>query len=359
MKFGLHYQLPCSAGQSAVQRYRDTLDQAVHAEALGFESVWPVEQHFNANLSIMPSPLLMLAALAERTRTLRLGIAIILLPLSHPLRVAEEIATLDVISNGRVEFGIGRGAIPSHFRGFGVPIAENRDRFTEELEVIRQAWTNDRLSYHGRFYDFDRISVVPKPVQQPHPPIRVAANSEDTFEVMGGMGLPIFAASQVNPFHRIKRFLATYREALKAAGHPADRAEDVSVLIPLYVGESAAQVRHEMEPSIKHFLSTATSLFGSGTPPPGTPRSAGSKSDAAARLKQTLERLASMTYEQVCERMAIFDAPEACIERLRGFQQDFNMDRVICWFNPGGQVPHAQVMRSMELFAAKVMPQFA
>ena len=137
MKFGLHYQLPCSANQSPVQRYRDTLDQAVYAEALGFDSVWPVEQHFNANLSIMPAPLLMLAALAERTRTLRLGIAIVLLPLSHPLRVAEEIATLDVISNGRVEFGIGRGAVPNHFRAFGVPIAENRDRFVEGLEVIQ------------------------------------------------------------------------------------------------------------------------------------------------------------------------------------------------------------------------------
>jgi len=359
MKFGLHYQLPCTADQSPVQRYRDTIEQAVHAEGLGFESVWPVEQHFNASLSIMPSPLLMLAAIAERTRTLRLGIGIILLPLSHPLRVAEEIATLDVISNGRVEFGIGRGAIPKHFRGFGIPIAENRDRFIEGLEIIRQAWTSDGFSYHGRFFDLERISVVPKPVQQPHPPIRVATNSEETFEVMGRMGLPICAASQVNPFHRIKRFLVTYREARKAACHPAAGPEDVSILMPLYVGTSAAQVRREMEPSIKYFLSTATSLFGSGAPLPGASRSSGSQPDATMRLKQTLERLASMTYEQVCERMAIFDTPEACIERLQGYREDFKMGRVICWFNPGGQVPHQQVLRSMELFAAKVMPHFA
>src|SRR5712692_11493006 len=199
MKFGLHYQLPCFGSQSPVQRYRDTLEQSVHAEALGFESVWPVEQHFNADLSITPAPLLLLAALAERTRTLRLGIAIVLLPLSHPLRIAEEIASLDVLSNGRVEFGVGRGAVPSHFRGFGVSISENRDRFVEGLEVILQAWTSDRVSYHGRFYDIERISVVPKPVQQPYPPIRVAANSEDTFELIGRMGLPIFVASQVNP----------------------------------------------------------------------------------------------------------------------------------------------------------------
>jgi len=356
MKFGLHFQLPCSPDQSPVQRYRDTLDQAAHAETLGFDSVWPVEQHFNPGLSIMPAPLLMLAALAERTRTLRLGIAIILLPLSHPLRVAEEIATLDVISNGRVEFGIGRGAVPNHFRAFGVPIAENRDRFVEGLEVIRQAWTSDRVSFHGRFFDIERVAVVPKPVQQPHPPIGVAVNSEETLAMTGRMGLPIYVASQVNPFHRIKRFLPIYHEARQAAGHPAATANDITILTPLYVGESAAQVRREVEPSIRHFLSTVTSLYGaSGTPPPGLARP---RSDAAANLKETLERLARMTYEQVCERMAVFDTPEACVERLEGFRNDFGMGRVICWFNPGGQVPHAQVMRSMEMFAAKVMPHF-
>src|SRR5260370_14647494 len=152
MKFGLHYQVPCSASQSPVQRYRDTLDQAAYAEALGFESVWPVEQHFIQDLSIMPAPMLLLAAIAERTKTLRLGIAIVLLPLSHPLRIAEEVATLDVLSNGRVEFGIGRGSIPSHFTGFGVPLAENRERFAEALEVIVQAWTAERVSHAGRFF---------------------------------------------------------------------------------------------------------------------------------------------------------------------------------------------------------------
>src|SRR5437016_7605243 len=152
MKFGLHYQLPCRDSQSPVQRYRDTLEQAAHAETLGFESVWPVEQHFDPELSILPSPLLLLAALAERTRNLRLGIAIILLPLSHPIRVAEEIATLDVLSDGRVEFGIGRGAIPAHFSGFGISQAESRDRFLESLEIVLGAWKNERLSYQGRFF---------------------------------------------------------------------------------------------------------------------------------------------------------------------------------------------------------------
>jgi alkanesulfonate monooxygenase SsuD/methylene tetrahydromethanopterin reductase-like flavin-dependent oxidoreductase (luciferase family) len=207
MKFGLHYQLPCRDFQSPVQRYRDTLEQAAHAEELGFESVWPVEQHFDPELSILPSPLLLLAALAERTRNLRLGIAIVLLPLWHPLRIAEEIATLDVLSNGRVEFGVGRGSLPEHFKGFGIAQSESRERFLEALDIIRLAWTSEKVSYGGRFFQIGEVAVVPKPVQQPYPPIRVAANSPDTFEMMGQLGLPIFVASQVNPVARIREYL--------------------------------------------------------------------------------------------------------------------------------------------------------
>jgi natural product biosynthesis luciferase-like monooxygenase protein len=346
MKFGLHYQLPCSGSQSPVQRYRDTLDQAIYAEALGFESVWPVEQHFNPNLSILPSPLLMLAALAERTRTLRLGIAIVLLPLSHPIRVAEEIATLDVLSNGRVEFGIGRGSIPTHFTGFGLNQAESRERMLESLEIILQAWTSERLSFQGRFYQINDLSIVPKPVQQPHPPIRVAANSVDTFELMGQLGYPIFVAAQVNPFHKIREYLPLYRQARKAAGHPDHGGEDVTLLTPLYIGNDPAQIRRELEPSIKHFLQAVATLYAS----------AGLLLEG--RIKEVLERVQRMTYEQICKVMAVFDTPDACVERLKGFQQEFGMGRVICWFNPGGMVPHAQVMRSMELFATKVMPHF-
>jgi len=332
-----------------VQRYRDTLAQATYAEALGFESVWPVEQHFNADLSILPAPLLLLAALAERTRTLRLGIAIVLLPLSHPLRVAEEIATLDVLSNGRVEFGIGRGSIPSHFTGFGVPQAESRDRFLEGLEVITQAWTRERFSFQGRFFNVDNLSVVPKPVQQPHPPIRVASNSVDTFELMGQLGYPIFAASQVNPSFKLKEYIPLCRQARQAAGHPDRGGEEVTLLAPVYVSDSPAQVRQDLEPSIGHFLQTVAALYTSHN---------WEQETGTRRIQEVLERIRRMTYEQVCEVMAIFDTPEACVERLKRLQQEFNMGRVICWFNPGGMVPHDRVMRSMELFAARVMPQF-
>jgi natural product biosynthesis luciferase-like monooxygenase protein len=346
MKFGLHYQLPCHDFQSAVQRYRDTLEQAAYAEALGFESVWPVEQHFDPDLSILPSPLLLLAALAERTRNLRLGIAIVLVPLSHPVRIAEEIATLDVISNGRVEFGIGRGSLPEHFKGFGISQSESRERFLEALEIIRQAWTQERVSYRGRFFEIGEVAVVPKPVQYPYPPIRVAANSPETFEMMGQLGLPIFVASQVNPFARIREYLPLYRAARTAAGEPDSGPDDVTILMPTYVAATRAQVRQEIEHSILRWLQSVTARY--------KDRDAG-----PPLIRERLERVRRMSYEQACETMGVFETPEACIERLQRFREEFKMGRLICWFNQGGLVPHVQVMRSMELFAAKVMPHLA
>ena len=346
MKFGLHYQVPCRPEQSSVQRYRDTIEQAVHAEALGFESVWPVEQHFNPELSISPAPLLMLSAIAERTENLRLGIAIVLLSLSHPVRVAEEIATLDVISNGRVEFGVGRGSIPRHFSGFGLKQSESRERMVEGLDLILQAWVSERFYFHGQFHHADNLSIVPRPVQQPHPPIRIAANSPDTFEWAGQQGYPIFVASQVNPFRKIKELLPIYRQARQKTGQPEASANDVTLLGPLYVAESPAQLREELEPSIRRFLESVATIYASLGPMP------------EGRIKEVLDRMRQMTYEKVCEVMAIFETPERCVERLKQYQQDFNMGRMIGWFNPGGMVPHDCVMRSMELFAKKVMPFF-
>jgi alkanesulfonate monooxygenase SsuD/methylene tetrahydromethanopterin reductase-like flavin-dependent oxidoreductase (luciferase family) len=349
MKFGVHYQLPCFGDQSPVQRYRDTIEQAVYAEALGFESVWPVEQHFIRDLSIMPAPMLVLAAVAERTRQLRLGIAIVLLPLSHPLRVAEEIAVLDVMSNGRVEFGVGRGAIPLHFRGFGVAQAESRDRMFEELDVIRLAWAGEPVSYSGRFYQIDRVTVVPRPVQRPHPPIRIAANSEDTFELMGRAGYPIFAASQVNSFNRLRKFLPAYRDARKTAGHPDNGGDDLSLLMPLYVAADDSEIRRDTEPGIRHLMETAATLYvGVQSPTAG----------GAGRLMELARRIRETTYEQARESMAVFETSDVCVERLKDLHQEFNMGRIICWFNPGGMLEHAKVMRSMELFAERVMPHF-
>ena len=350
MKFGLHFQLPQAPNESAVERYRNSLAQAAHGETLGFESVWPVEQHFNADFSLLPSPLLWLAALAERTQTMRLGIGIVLLPLSHPVRVAEEIATLDTLSNGRVEFGIGRGVFPSHFAGFGIPQDESRERLLEGLDLILKAWTQERFSFDGQFFQVENLSVVPKPVQQPHPPVRVASNTPETFELMGQLGYPILSASQVNTFPKLSELIPVYRQARQAAGHSNSDPDALTLLSPVFVAESPAQVRQIVEPSIMRFIQSLLDAF---------PAVTDDGSEKSRLLQEAADRLRRTTYEQVCEVMAIYETPEACVERLKRLQEEFGMGRMICWFNTGGLVPHQEVLRSMELFADRVIPHFS
>lgn len=348
MKFGLHYLLSCADTQSPVQRYRDTIEQAVRAEALGFESVWPVEQHFNRNASIMPCPTMLLAAIAERTSSLRLGTAIVQLGLAHPMRVAEEIATLDVLSNGRVEFGAGRGSNPKHFAGFGVPLADSRARMVEALEYLRRAWSAERFSFDGRYFQAADLSLAPQPVQRPHPPIRLAANSQETAEYAGRAGYPILVASNINPLPKLHEFVAYYRAARAEAGHAAG-ADDITLLMPIYVGADRAQVRRAVEPSVDHYLHMMRALLASG---------AGTWASAAERQKMDalLEQMRRTTYDHVNDLIGIFDTPATCVERLQQLRETLKPRRVICWFNFGGLVEHDQVVRSMELFSAQVLP---
>ena len=348
MKFGLHYLLSCADGQSPAERYRDTLEQATRAESLGFESVWPVEHHLNRAVSIMPCPTLLLAAIAARTRTIRLGTAIVQLPLAHPLRIAEELATLDVLSGGRVEFGVGRGGNPSHFAGFGVPMSESRDRMVEALAYIRHAWTAERFSFRGRFFEADDLALSPRPVQDPHPPIRVAVNSAETATWAGREGYPIFVASNVNPFPKLRELIPLYRCARAEAGHAPAGGDDLTLLMPVYVGEDRGRVEDEVTPGIRHFAQSLAAVATAWA----------AKAPAAERPKiQTLaDQLRGMTYERVNAVTGIFDTPSACVDRLRQVKEELNPGRVICWFNFGGLVPHEQVMRSMELFSAEVMP---
>ena len=352
MHFGLHYLLSCADSQTPYQRYRDTVEQAVHAERLGFESVWPVEQHFNARASVMPCPTLMLAAIAERTRTLRLGTAIVQLPLWHPLRVAEELATLDVLSGGRVECGVGRGSNPVHFEGFGASLAESRERFVEALDVLRRAWTEPSCSFKGRYYTIDAVALAPKPYQQPHPPLRVAANSVETAAWAGSAGYPIIIATNVNPLPKAKNVLAAYTAARAEAGLPVASRDDVTLLVPTYVAQDADQARAEFEPSVQQYARLLVEV--------GEATLSRLKTEAErSELSKILDRVRGLSYRQVQEVIGIVGSTEACLERLESIDADFKPGRIITWFNFGGLVAHEHVLRSMECFAAQIMPRFA
>jgi len=260
MEFGTFYQLPCAAEQSPLQRYEDTLMQIQHADSLGLDVAWLGELHFFPTFSIMPSPLLVASALAQRTHRIRLGIAVNLLPLHHPLRNAEDAATLDILSNGRLEYGVGRGSIPLHFAGYNVALEESRERFLEALDVVLLAWTTDSFSYEGKYYQYRDVQVVPKPLQKPHPPIRIACNSSDSFQLAGERGWRILSSSVIVPVPRLQQDITTYNILLSEHGTPRS-SDEVAIMAPIYVASSMARAREHPEASIMHYFRTLRDMY--------------------------------------------------------------------------------------------------
>jgi alkanesulfonate monooxygenase SsuD/methylene tetrahydromethanopterin reductase-like flavin-dependent oxidoreductase (luciferase family) len=353
VKFGLFYQMPCAETQSEPVRYQETIDQIVHADTLGFDCAWLAELHFFKHFSIMSSPLIMVTAVAQRTKRIRLGIAVNLLPLYHPLRSAEDGATVDILSNGRLEFGVGRGAIPIHFAGFDVSRDVSRERFEESLEIIQQAWTMNSFSYEGKHFHIPETSVAPKPLQKPHPPFRIAANSPDTAVFAGKAHYPVLVASVTNPLPRMFEQVALYRRHWNESSTPtypnAPALPDISTMFFVHPGESLAQVRQDVEPSMQNYFKSVSAMVRAGTQ---------LNNDESYRYLQEVQRgLDSLTFEKITETIAIFGAPRDCIAKAKELHKELGMNELICWFNPGGLVPHEKVLAAMSRFAAEIMPE--
>src|SRR5215510_2191382 len=232
MRFGLFYQASEAPGQTHADRYAEMFDLIALGDELGFDVAWLAELHFGGAFSLLSNPLMAVPAIAARTRRIRLGTAVTLLPLQHPLSCAEQAATADVLSGGRLEFGVGRGSIPSQFHGFRVAVAENRARFDEALDIIQLAWKGERFSYRGLFHQVEELAVVPRPVQRPHPPIRVAVHTAESFAHIGDKGWPIYSGTTTTPLPQLREYTALYREHLAAAGHTW-QPEQMALMLPV------------------------------------------------------------------------------------------------------------------------------
>lgn len=169
--------------------YERALDRIEIMDEGGYDGVWLAEHHFNT-YSVCPSPHLMALQVASRTAKLRIGLAVSLAVFYNPLRLAEEVAMLDVLSGGRINWGAGRGLDPTEFRAFGVPVEESAARFQEAVDIVLAAWTNDRITHHGQFWDYDGIEVLPKPKQHPHPPEWLAATPPEAIQRVAGKATP-------------------------------------------------------------------------------------------------------------------------------------------------------------------------
>jgi alkanesulfonate monooxygenase SsuD/methylene tetrahydromethanopterin reductase-like flavin-dependent oxidoreductase (luciferase family) len=345
MEFGLFTEFQSSAGRTDTAAFDESIAQMKAAEDYGFDAVWLGELHFQKDRSVLAAPLTVAAALAMTTQRVKIGIAVQVLPLSHPLRLAEDVATVDQLSKGRLDFGVGRSGLPGHYQGFNIPYGESRERFLETLEILKTAWTQERFSHKGRYFEFNDVCVMPKPHQRPHPPIRVAATTEETFAMVGRMGLPIFVAPRTTAISELKRFMGGYHAGLAEAGHVA--AADISISMPVYVAETDRQAREEAETSTMHFYRIIARALGA--------------SDARAWTNEAREgrarRWAALTYGDVLREHAIFGSPESVTERLLALREEIGFSSLSAWMNPGGWIPDAGVTRSMRLFAEQVMPR--
>src|SRR3954463_16199898 len=184
-EFGMFHEFQRPAGISDEQAFATSFEQVDAAERWGLDAMWLAEIHIAPERSVLSAPLTLASAIAARTKRMKIGTAVQVLPLCHPLRLAEEVATVDQISHGRLIFGVGRSGFPRTYEAYGIPYAESRERFAETLEILKRAWTEDSFSYEGRFYSFRNVHLVPKPYQKPFPELRVAVNSPDTFAAVG------------------------------------------------------------------------------------------------------------------------------------------------------------------------------
>src|SRR6476620_7939574 len=210
MEFGIFHEFWSTDAPSQAAAFANSFAQIAAAEEWGLDVVWLAEIHMNPTRSLLSAPLTMASAIAARTNRIKIGTAVQILPLGHPLRLAEETATIDQISGGRLIFGVGRSAFPRAYNAYGISYEESQDRFAESLDIIRRAWTEPVVSYRGRYHSFENFTLVPRPVQLPHPEIRVAARQHDTYAAIGRLGFPLFSAVRARPLTELARHTRTF-----------------------------------------------------------------------------------------------------------------------------------------------------
>jgi alkanesulfonate monooxygenase SsuD/methylene tetrahydromethanopterin reductase-like flavin-dependent oxidoreductase (luciferase family) len=323
----------------------EVLEECRVAEELGYNSAWVPEHHFGL-FGCLPAPAVFLAHLAAHTKRIKLAPATVLLPCNHPLRVAEEFALLDLLSNGRAVFSAGRGYDKREYDAFAVPFEESRDRFAEGLDLLRTAWTKEEFTYAGQFYSIpEPITCLPRPVQKPYPPIYVACFSRPTVEMAAAQGFHTlfapFAAAMM--FGSVGAAVQTYRELAANSGHTAAHAK-CSYFIN--VVETKADELKTKE-RLRRYLHSVLPAFPADrvTTPPHI-----------AYFADIVERLQNMKAEDFGERSVVTGDVETCVSILKKCEAA-GIEEVILYFN-FGHFNHRDTLKSMERFARDVMPHF-
>ena len=327
MEFGIFHEFLTTQAGSQQEAFRNSFAQIAAAEEWGLDVVWLAEIHMNPTRSLLSAPLTVAAAIAARTHRIKIGTAVQILPLGHPLRLAEETATIDQISDGRLIFGVGRSAFPRAYNAYGISYEESPQRFAESLEIIKKAWTQEHASHQGRWHSFEDFTLVPRPVQQPHPEIRIAASQHDTYGAIGALGYPLFSAVRATPLSELAVHMQAYRAAWHEAGHAGQPRAYLQV--PIYVAATRDKALADAEAGLMRFSTYRADLI-----------------------------RGPMNYETVRREKGIVGTPEMVTERLMELRDAAHLAGVSAEINPGSLLSHEQVMESLKLYITEVMPNF-
>ncbi len=333
-------------GATHADAFQEGFQLVDQAEAWGLDGVWLGELHCLPARSVLSAPLVVAAAIAARTRRLRIGTAVHVLPLSHPLRVAEEVATLDHVSEGRVEFGVGRSGAVRTYDTFGIPYTESQARFREALAIVREAWKGAPFSYHGTHFRVDGATVSPRPYQRPHPPLRMAATTEETFPEVGRLGLAIFVGLRGMSVTELATHVRAYRAAWRDAGH--EGAGSVYLRIPIYAAPSEAEATEEPRESATYYFQRQAEMARAALGRAGT--------GPADRRQAQADELARLSYAEILRSRVAFGTAPQLVERLAALRAELSLDGVVVELNPGGLIPRDRAAGSFRILAHEVVP---
>lgn len=343
MKFGIMNLFPAEGSDHEV--FHQTLEEIELADDLGFDSVWLAEHHFS-RYGLLGNPLNFGMAVAARTKRITIGTAVLVLPFYDPIRLAEDIAAIDVLSRGRVEIGVGRGYQPSEFQGFGVSVEESHQRFKEALEIIRLALSEEVWSYEGEIFKYENMTTYPRPHTPGGPRILMATVSPESFKARGALGEAIITSPNFTPLGIMKRNFDLYRQAMTENGHDVEEA-DLPFMQQAWAGHGEEGLTEAATAAYTYYRSLTKYI-------PGSEEALEAEKEYYEKVAQNINLL---TLEQTLTHGGNFGTPQRVIETIEQLQEELGITHYIAWL----RIPHLErsaALASMETFASEVMPYF-
>lgn len=339
--------------QGEQRAYRETLEQIVLADRLGFTTTWHVEHHFREGRSHCPAPEVLLGALSQITENIRLGFGVTLVPhgFGPPVRVAEKVATVDVLSNGRVEWGTGRST-PMEQIAFGVDRDASKDQAKEAIQAIVAMWEDEYFEFHGKYLDFPKRMITPKPVQSPHPPPWMAATSDGSATMAGEMGLGLLSFTIMQPIERMAAQIAQYRAAIGRAQPITSMVNNrVAAYTLVHISETPEQAEADrLWESLWWWYKNLAEFIVEWDMPH---LSAAEVDEVFPLLRRQIEGDFD-PHEFSDADMIIVGTADECLEKIIRYEE-LGVDQLICYVQ-FGYLPHESIMRTIETLGTKILP---